>query len=117
MAMEEDYCLLGVVTDEPDYKLCWMINQSLRMNFEKQDDLYPGTDKILLEEFLSEVESTKQLIHFQDHKEPDRQGILPGGAEKPRLPDSYTGRNQYPEDQQFHAFNRRIGAGKNVCSL
>ncbi len=39
MAMEEDYCLLGVVTDEPDYKLCWMINQSLRMNFEKQDDL------------------------------------------------------------------------------
>jgi hypothetical protein len=39
MAIEEDFCLLGLVSDEPDYKLCWMINQSLRMNFEKQDDL------------------------------------------------------------------------------
>jgi hypothetical protein len=39
LAIEEDFCLLGVVTDEPDYKLCWMINQSLIMNFEKQDDL------------------------------------------------------------------------------
>ena len=39
MAIEEDYCLLGVVSDEPDYKLCWLINQSLGTNFEKQDDL------------------------------------------------------------------------------
>jgi hypothetical protein len=39
MAIEEDFCILGVVTDETDYKLCWMINQSLNMNFEKQDDL------------------------------------------------------------------------------
>jgi len=39
LAIEEDFCLLGVVTDEPDYKLCWRINQSLEMNFEKQEDL------------------------------------------------------------------------------
>ena len=39
MAIEEDFCLLGVVSDEPDYKLCWLINASLRMNFEKQNDL------------------------------------------------------------------------------
>jgi hypothetical protein len=39
MAIEEDFCLLGVVTDEPDYKLCWMINGALNMNFEKQEDL------------------------------------------------------------------------------
>jgi hypothetical protein len=39
LAMEEDFCLLGVVADEPDYKLCWMINQALDMNFEKQEDL------------------------------------------------------------------------------
>jgi hypothetical protein len=38
-AMEEDFCLLGLVADEPDYKLCWMINQALDMNFEKQEDL------------------------------------------------------------------------------
>jgi hypothetical protein len=39
LAMEEDFCLLGVVTDDPDYKLCWRINQSLDMNFEKQEEL------------------------------------------------------------------------------
>lgn len=39
LAMEEDFCLLGVVSDEPDYKLCWRINQSLDMNFEKQEEL------------------------------------------------------------------------------
>lgn len=39
LAIEEDFCLLGVVTDEPDYKLCWLINQQLNMNFEKQDEL------------------------------------------------------------------------------
>lgn len=37
--MEEDFCLLGVVADEPDFKLCWMINQALEMNFEKQEDI------------------------------------------------------------------------------
>jgi len=37
--MEEDFCLLGVLTDDPDYKLCWRINQSLDTNFEKLDDL------------------------------------------------------------------------------
>lgn len=39
MAMEEDFCLLGVVADDPDFKLCWRINQSLETNFEKLDDL------------------------------------------------------------------------------
>jgi hypothetical protein len=39
MAIEEDFCLLGVVTDQPDYKLCWMINRALDMNFEKQEEL------------------------------------------------------------------------------
>lgn len=39
LAIEEDFCLLGVVTDEPDYKLCWLINRALDMNFEKQEDL------------------------------------------------------------------------------
>jgi hypothetical protein len=39
LAIEEDFCLLGVVTDEPDYKLCWLINHTLDMNFEKQEEL------------------------------------------------------------------------------
>lgn len=39
LAIDEDFCLLGVVTDEPDYKLCWRINNALGMNFEKQEEL------------------------------------------------------------------------------
>jgi len=39
MAIEEDFCLLGIVADEPDYKFCWMINRELEINFEKLDDL------------------------------------------------------------------------------
>ena len=39
VAIEEDFCLLGVVSDEPDYRLCWMINRALGMEFEKADDL------------------------------------------------------------------------------
>ena len=39
LAIEEDFCLLGIVSDEPDYKLCWLINQQFDMNFEKQEEL------------------------------------------------------------------------------
>lgn len=37
--MEENYCLLGISTDEPDYKLCWLINDRMRMAFVKMDNL------------------------------------------------------------------------------
>jgi len=39
MAIEEEFCLLGIVADEPDYKFCWRINRELEINFEKLDDL------------------------------------------------------------------------------
>jgi hypothetical protein len=39
MAIDEDYCLLGIVADEPDYKLCWLINRTLSTNFVRLDDL------------------------------------------------------------------------------
>ena len=39
VSIEENYCLLGISTDEPDYKLCWRINDRLKMSFVKTDDL------------------------------------------------------------------------------
>ena len=39
MAIEEDFCLLGVVTDEPDYKLCWRINRAHGLALAKLEDL------------------------------------------------------------------------------
>ena len=53
LAIEEDFCLLGVVSDEPDYKLCWMINQSLDMNFEKQEELQLFHRKLKEEQVFS----------------------------------------------------------------
>jgi len=58
--MEEDFCLLGVVSDEPDYRLCWMINQSLDMNFEKQEDLLLYHRKLNEEQVFS-------LFSFHDN--------------------------------------------------
>lgn len=37
--MEENYCLLGISSDVPDYKLCWLINDKFRMSFLKTDNL------------------------------------------------------------------------------
>ena len=53
LAIEEDFCLLGVVTDEPDYKLCWLINRTLDMNFEKQDELLLFHSKLDEEQVFS----------------------------------------------------------------
>jgi hypothetical protein len=38
-AIEENYCILGIASDEPDYKLCWLINHSLSTRFEKIENL------------------------------------------------------------------------------
>ena len=52
MAIEEDFCLLGVVADEPDYKFCWMINQELSVGFERHDDLKLYHPKIEVDQLL-----------------------------------------------------------------
>ena len=46
VSIEEDYCLLGVVSDEPDYKLCWLINERLNFSFKKADDLLLFNGKV-----------------------------------------------------------------------
>ncbi len=58
LAIEEDFCLLGLVTDEPDYKLCWRINQALGVNFEKQEELHLYHRKLNIEQEFS---------HYQYH--------------------------------------------------
>lgn len=51
--MEEDFCLLGVVADEPDYRLGWMINRQLDMAFEKTDDLKLNHRKLKEKQYIS----------------------------------------------------------------
>lgn len=61
VAMEEDFCLLGVVADEPDYKLCWRINQTLELGFEKLDDL-----KLFHRKYLVEQEFSNFAFHDEN---------------------------------------------------
>lgn len=67
MAIEEDFCLLGLLSDEPDYKLCWTINQKLGMNFEKMDDLKLFHKKIDAEQEFSNFlfEDEEAMITFR----------------------------------------------------
>lgn len=39
LQVEEDFTLLSLVSDDPDYKLCWSLNQSRSYNFAREDDL------------------------------------------------------------------------------
>lgn len=99
VAMEEDFCLLGVVSDEPDYRLCWMINRQLDMEFKKSDDLLMNHRKyqekqhfsmFVFEDeeamvtyrviknranigfFLDELKNLDYLIHIQGEIYPDQ---------------------------------------------
>jgi len=53
MAIEEDYCLLGLVSDEPDYRLCWIINHHLGLDFRKSEDLVLAHKKLGQEQVFS----------------------------------------------------------------
>jgi len=65
--MEEDYCLLGIVSDEPDYKLCWLLNSELNASFTREEDIHLFSKKMGEEQqirlFLHEDE--KQMITYR----------------------------------------------------
>ncbi|NNC94781.1 MAG: IPExxxVDY family protein [Chitinophagales bacterium] len=35
----EDFILIGIASHEKDYKICWLLNNSLKLDFTKSDDL------------------------------------------------------------------------------
>lgn len=67
VAIEEDFCLLGVVTDDPDYKLCWRINQALESNFEKLEDLKLFHRKLNDDQFFSifSFEDAESMVTYR----------------------------------------------------
>ena len=38
-SIAKDYCLLGIVSDEPEYKLTWSMNEVLQTSFQRMEDL------------------------------------------------------------------------------
>lgn len=53
VAIDEDFCLLGIASDEPDYKLCWLINQQMHTSFARVDDLVVFNNKLNLQQEVS----------------------------------------------------------------
>jgi len=39
VSFEDDYGILGLLSDEPDYKLCWLMNEHLNTGFSKVEDI------------------------------------------------------------------------------
>ena len=61
MAIQEDYCLLGLVSDDPDYKLCWTLNQTLDMDFKKTEELKLHHKRLSVDQYFS-------LFAYQDEE-------------------------------------------------
>lgn len=51
---EENYRLVGLSSDEPDYKLCWMLNERMRMAFLKTANLKVFNKKLEMEQEFSQ---------------------------------------------------------------
>jgi hypothetical protein len=67
LAIDEDYCLLGMVSDDPDYKVCWQINRALGTDFRKKDDLELYHRKLdLMQEFsLFSYEEPESFLTYR----------------------------------------------------
>ena len=60
VAIDEDFCLLGLVADQPDYRLCLLINRSLGFNLLKQEDL------VLFHKKLNQDQEFSLFEYFDD---------------------------------------------------
>ncbi len=62
VAIDEDFCLLGIASDEPDYKLCWLINQQMDTSFSRVDDLVVFNSK------LNEQQEVALFVYHDENK-------------------------------------------------
>ena len=107
MAIYEDFSLLGMVSDETGYRLCWLINRALGTDFLRLDDLklyhrrldkeqvfsiyaFSDEDAMLTfriirnraEEgfFLDELKNLDYLVHIQGELSPEKIGSFMQGT-------------------------------------
>ncbi|PID92088.1 MAG: hypothetical protein CSA96_05000 [Bacteroidetes bacterium] len=58
-SLESDYTLLGILSDEPGYRLCWQINRALKTDFRREDNLLLYHKKLKVDQ---------QIEYFSYHK-------------------------------------------------
>ena len=51
-----DFCLIGIVCSEKDFRLCWMLNNQLALKLAKMEDHTSGAGKHALFSFVDEGE-------------------------------------------------------------
>lgn len=78
LSIDENYCLLGIVSDEPDYKLCFLLNQTSKMDFQRMDSLALFDAKAKLEqEFpLFQFENPRNLLTYRIIKNRSESGYF-----------------------------------------
>ena len=79
-SIAEDYCLLGIVSDEPDYKLCWSINHALETAFLRMDDLSVFHKKLGNDQFfpLYQHEDESSMLTYRIIKNRSDDGFFLG---------------------------------------
>lgn len=67
IAIDEDFALLGVVADQPDYRLCLLINRAFGFDLRKQDDLILYHRKLNLDQEFSlfEYADEESLLSYR----------------------------------------------------
>ena len=74
-----DFCLIGIVCSEKDFRLCWMLNNQLGLKLAKMEDhtsavgmhsLFSYVDEHLMREYhliVNKVDSGKLLLEEHQH--------------------------------------------------
>ncbi len=66
VSADDEYTLLGISSDEPDYKLCWLINQKARFSLIRGEDisLYDKkNEKEQLFSFFQYMDENKHIVY------------------------------------------------------
>ena len=49
-----DFCLIGIVSHEKDYRLCWMLNSVLNIKLAKAEDHHAGQSRHSMYNYIQE---------------------------------------------------------------
>lgn len=91
-----DFCLIGIVCHEKDYRLCWTLNNALQINLSKKDDhdtgnslhsLFHYNQELLFREYYLVANRGNTGMLVEDHRQVDYFFIVRGevGADEQKL--------------------------------
>lgn len=86
-----DFCLIGIVSHEKDYRLCWMLNTLLNIQLAKNEDHDTGQSKHSMYSYIQEelfreyyLLANKGDVHslIEEHKHIDYFLVIKGALEE-----------------------------------